>query len=662
MAKIALLIGMSEYEAGLASLPQAEKDVEAIQRVLVNPEMGGFAPGDVTVLKNPQRQEMEDAIYKLYANHHKDDLVLFYFSGHSVIVESGDFYFSTHNTKKNQGKLKTASAVAAKDVHNWINQSKSKRLVLILDCCVSGAFAQGSTAKDSGTINLQQHLGGEGRVILTASTSTQYAFESDGLDLSIYTHYLVEGIATGAADQDRDGLITADELHRYAKNKVQEASPAITPEFYPHKDGCQIFLAQSPQDDPRLNYRREVERLIDGFGKFTIPARHLLKSLRVQWKLDTDVAEAIETEVKQPYQQYQRKIQKYEEILVKKIAVEPTLSQRTLKEFKEYQQRLGLRDEDVAPIEKTIIGQQKPIAPQAISPNPANQFEFDIVKVDAQGQPINRNRGRTEYFTENLGNGVGLDMVAIPGGTFLMGSPENEPERLDWESPQHSVTIQPFFMGKFPVTQTQWAAVADFKSVNIELNPDPSHFKGANRPVECVSWDDAVEFCARLSQKTGKTYRLPSEAEWEYACRAGTTSPFYFGDTISTDLANYDGTDWVYQGTIYPGNYDQGTTGEYREQTTDVGTFPANPFGLFDMHGHIWEWCQDEWHENYHQAPADGSAWLGNDDDNQLRVLRGGSWFTNPKNCRSASRIYYYRAERDNFHSYIGLRVACSVD
>jgi formylglycine-generating enzyme required for sulfatase activity len=116
-------------------------------------------------------------------------------------------------------------------------------------------------------------------------------------------------------------------------------------------------------------------------------------------------------------------------------------------------------------------------------------------------------------------------MVAIPGGQFLMGSPENEPERSNDESPQHTVTIQPFYMGKFPVTQAQWKAVAALPKVKIDLNPDPSYFKGANRPVENVSWDDAIEFCARLSNKTGKPYRLPSEAEWEYAARAGTTTP-----------------------------------------------------------------------------------------------------------------------------------------
>ncbi|MBD2438207.1 caspase, EACC1-associated type [Nostoc sp. FACHB-110] len=639
MAKVALLIGISKYEPGLAPLPNAVNDVEAMQRVLVNPEMGDFAPENVTVLKNPQRQEMEDAIYNLYAHRDKDDLLLFYFSGHGVTVESGDFYFSTSITRKSQNKLVPTTAVAGTSVHSWMNQSKSKRQVVILDCCFSGAFAKGLTAKDSGNIDLEQKLGGEGRAILTASSSTQYAFESDGLDLSIYTHYLVKGIEKGTADLDGDGFIAVDELHKYTKSKVQEAAPAMTPEFYPVKEGYRIFLAKSPKDDPKLKYRKEVEGRIYR-GKFSIPARRLLNSLRLQLQLDADIADAIEAEVKQPYLEYQRKLEEYEATLIETVEIEPTLSERTLNDLRDYQQHLGLRDEDVAPIEKRIIGQAKPAAfveePPEPQTNHANQFEFEIVKVDAKGQIINRSQGRAEFFAEDLGNGVVLEMVSIPGGTFLMGSPGSEEGRYDFESPQHNVTIQPFFMGKFPVTQGQWKAVAAFDKVNIDLDPDPSNFKGTNRPVENVSWDDAVEFCARLSKKTGKIYRLPSEAEWEYACRAGTTTPFYFGETITTDLANYDGNH----------TYGSAPKGEYREHTTDVGKFPANPFGLFDMCGNVLEWCQDEWHENYNNAPTDGSAWLI-DNDNQLWLLRGGSWLYNPRNCRSAIRYWYVRDSRN---------------
>ncbi|MDZ8136508.1 MAG: SUMF1/EgtB/PvdO family nonheme iron enzyme [Nostoc sp. DedQUE04] len=639
MAKVALLIGISEYEPGLNSLPAAVKDVEAMQRVLVNLEMGGFAEADITVLKNPQRQEIEDAIYHLFSSRQKDDLLLFYFSGHGIKDDRGKLYLSTRATKTQNGKLVTPSAVAASVLHDNINDSRSQRQVVILDCCFSGAIAQGMSVKDAGIINVQEQLGGKGRAILTSSTSTQYSFEQEGSELSIYTRYLVEGIETGAADKDTDGWISIDELHDYASTKVQEAAPAMTPKFYPVEEGHKILLAKSPKDDPRLKYRREVENRINR-GKFTIPARRMLNSLRLELKLTSEVADAIEAEVKQPYQEYQHKLEEYEATLIEAIAAETTLSETTFNDLRDYQQYLGLRDEDIASIEKRIIGQQKPTV--AIESKP---FEFEVVTVNTKGKPINRSQQRAEFFSENLGNGVVLEMVAIPGGKFLMGSSENEPERSYSESPQHTVTVQPFFMGKFPVTQSQWTIVAALKKVNIDLNPEPSNFKGANRPVEQVSWDHAIEFCARLSNKTGKTYRLPSEAEWEYACRAGTTTPFYFGETITTDLVNYNGNNI----------YNSGTNGEFRQQTTDVGQFPPNPFGLFDMHGNIWEWCQDAWHENYNGAPTDGSLWEG---ENNNRSLRGGSWGDSPVGCRSAFRG---NIARESMLGGLGFRVVVAA-
>ncbi|MFS0514158.1 SUMF1/EgtB/PvdO family nonheme iron enzyme [Nostoc sp. UIC 10607] len=318
------------------------------------------------------------------------------------------------------------------------------------------------------------------------------------------------------------------------------------------------------------------------------------------------------------------------------------------------QKNLGLTDSEASTIRKKALDSYR------IYREKIEIYRLSLINfINEQGYPLDGNAERelkefqqhyklkhedivrlreTELFTA-------LEIVAIPGGKFLMGSLENEPGRLDRESPQHLVTIQPFFMGKYPVTQSQWAVVAALKEVNNPLNPDPSRFKGANRPVERVSWYDAIEFCARLSKKTGKTYRLPSEAEWEYACRAGTTTPFYFSETITTDLANYDGN--------Y--TYSAGTKGEYRQQTTDVGKFPPNSFALFDMHGNIWEWCQDAWHENYNGAPTDGSAWISENDE---RLLRGGSWSGFPRFCRSANR--YWRA-RGGRYDYVGFRVVVAA-
>ncbi|MBR8836631.1 MAG: formylglycine-generating enzyme family protein [Stigonema ocellatum SAG 48.90 = DSM 106950] len=284
-------------------------------------------------------------------------------------------------------------------------------------------------------------------------------------------------------------------------------------------------------------------------------------------------------------------------------------------------------------------------------------FEFEVATIEVQKSGlfrrqtkliIKRRRQQAYGFIEYLGDGIALEMVQIPGGNFIMGAPKNEKDSRDNERPQHQVTISPFFLGKYPVTQAQWQAVAALPQVNRELNPDPSRFKGENRPVEQVSWYDASEFCDRLSRATGKPYRLPSEAEWEYPCRAGTTTPFHFGETITSELANYNGE-------VQYGPEPKGT---YRGETTDVGSFGvANAFGLYDMHGLVLEWCADHWHVNYEGAPTDGSAWLiKNDNDNQIRVLRGGAWNNDPVYCRSACR-----SGVNTGYSTFGFRVVCGL-
>ncbi len=286
-------------------------------------------------------------------------------------------------------------------------------------------------------------------------------------------------------------------------------------------------------------------------------------------------------------------------------------------------------------------------------------FEFEVASIELKkvffglGKTeltIKRSRQQAQYFTEDLGNRVELEMVAIPSGSFVMGSPEDEPRRSNSESPQHTVTIKSFFLGKYPVTQAQWQAVASLPQVNRELDANPSRFKGENRPVEQVSWYDVTEFCDRLSRYTGKPYRLPSEAEWEYAARAGTTTPFHFGETITSDLANYN-ADYT---------YGAGVKGGSRNETTPVGSFGvANAFGLYDMHGQVWEWCADHWHGNYEGAPIDGSTWLKENDNDNSRLLRGGSWFFNPDSCRSAYRVYGVAGDWDGDDD--GFRVACSA-
>jgi formylglycine-generating enzyme required for sulfatase activity len=304
-------------------------------------------------------------------------------------------------------------------------------------------------------------------------------------------------------------------------------------------------------------------------------------------------------------------------------------------------------------------------------PIPAETFTFETVTVNPEGQITQRETKNASYFTEDLGYDTNLEMVYIPRGRFRMGSPKTKAETYDYEKPQHQVTIKPFFMGKYSITQAQWQAVSKLPKIYYDLDSNPSYFKGENRPIESISWYHAVEFCARLSQKIGRSYRLPSEAEWEYACRARTRTLFHFGETMTTDLANYRGTED--KENKWSGSYGQGPTGIYREETTPVGSFGvANAFGLYDMHGNVWEWCADPWHDRYQGAPTDGTVWddachdrryqnsidllVNTKDDNQDRLLRGGSWIGLPGSCRSAYRLKD-APDRDYYH--YGFRVVC---
>jgi formylglycine-generating enzyme required for sulfatase activity/RES domain-containing protein len=248
-------------------------------------------------------------------------------------------------------------------------------------------------------------------------------------------------------------------------------------------------------------------------------------------------------------------------------------------------------------------------------------------------------------WQEPLGAEVALEMVPIPAGEFLMGSPDDEPGRWDDEGPQHRVRLAPFSLARMPITQAQWRQVASWQPEAGDpfwarkLNPDPSTFQrdqpeDDRRPVECVSWFDAQEFCSRLSQRTGRTYTLPSESQWEYACRAGTTTPYAFGATLSKRQANLSSS-----------------------ETTEVGRFPANAWGLHDMHGNVWEWCADHWCDNYLGGHEDGSSWMDTSaDEDELRTVRGGAWYGLSRECRSASR----RPHRpDNAFDDIGFRVVC---
>ena len=693
--KLALLIGVSEYGEGFKPLSASPKDVAALQRVLENPELGGF--DQVKTLLNPNPTNMRMEIETLFTGSTREDLILLFFSGHGITDDSFRLYLTTCLSSKASFR---STSVDARFIQDLSDGTYAKRQVIILDCCYSGAFAEGWQRKGDIKLELERELGKEGRVVLTSSSSTQVSFQQEDAELSLYTQYLVEGIETGAADTDRDGAVKVRELHDYAKRKVREVKPKMQPDIIVADDEGYDILLSRVKRDAASQFRQWVEECVDHEqGDILDFDRETLQVRAQRIGLPLAQANSIIESVLEPFRRRQKNLSRYRDKYAELVERQYPLSDRVLERLQIWQQEvLGLEDRDVEPIQQAInriraeaiakaqklLDEQLKVTetkPEPIQPTQPKTPEPRIAKAPPRNPPpstpitngtasrtnettfsfttakitgirktggilgiggqvvcdIKRENRTTKGFIETLNNDIPLEMVQIPGGTFTMGSTE-----YDSEKPPHLVTVKPFFMGKFPVTQAQYEVVT---GKNPATEYDRDRFVAPDKPLVGVSWHDAVAFCDRLSQQTGRTYRLPSEAEWEYACRAGTETPFYFGETITTDLVNYDGN--------Y--TYDDAPEGEYREQTTLVGGFPANAFGLFDMHGNVWEWCLDHWHDNYQGAPTDGSAWnLGGNSDR--RIIRGGSLNSPPIICRSANRL---TIDPGDLNEDVGFRMVC---
>jgi uncharacterized caspase-like protein/uncharacterized protein YraI len=389
MAKFALLIGVSEYEPGLNPLPAAVKDVAAFQRILQDVEMGGF--DEVKTLINPDPQTMQYAIETLFTGHSKDDLELLFFSGHGIKDDSNNLHFATRITCKNpKGDLIRSTAVPARFIREVMDNSRTKRQVIILDCCFSGAFDPSLQSKDDGSVDLPGQLGAEGRVVLTSSSSTQYSFEQQGSELSLYTRYLVEGIETGAGDLDEDGKISMRELHDYATSKVQETAPNMTPKLITLKDmGFEIVLAKAKVTDPKLRYRRQVERYSCN-GSISSIGQTILCELQAQLGLSAQVAEEIEGEILKPYQDRLKNLQRYQQAFSKAIEHEYPLSSQFESELRDLRDILGLREKDVCLIEDELTSLiiPKSDVDQRNHQQKLSQYKEEFVRVIESEYPL----------------------------------------------------------------------------------------------------------------------------------------------------------------------------------------------------------------------------------------------------------------------------------
>jgi len=412
MAKFALLIGVSEYSEGLRSISSATQDIEAMRRVLEHPDMGAF--DQVTVLSNPDKGSMERAVEDLFTNRQRDDLVLLYFSGHGLKDQTAEFCLSARDTERDQnGELRISTILAASKLNKYMNNSRSQRQMIILDCCFSGALVQGMPIK--GELNIQEELGGKGRAILTSSSPIEYSFESEDKDLSIYTKYLVEGIETGAADQDGDQLISVNELHEYASERVKEAAPAMTPKFYLSLEGEDtIYLARSPlaANDPIFIYREKVREILDEWSKenickenFNRVERNCLNELRNELDLSLQEADIIEQENLAPFRKRLQNLTEYKATFRELLADSISITEGNRRRLKELQSRYGLRDEDIQVIEEEVQNEVYPITttiPPITSPSAKIAQILHSIKTS-----------KLQNFKLNLPVSIGIASIAV---------------------------------------------------------------------------------------------------------------------------------------------------------------------------------------------------------------------------------------------------------
>jgi formylglycine-generating enzyme required for sulfatase activity/uncharacterized caspase-like protein len=627
MTNIAITIGVQEYEF-LSPLKYTANDAKKMREFLLeegnfdevfyfsddSPKINGFST-------RPTRSRLEllleDEVKTLYLK--TGDNLWFFFAGHGSRENNIDYLIPIDGYSNAE-----KSGISVNYIIQQLQNSGADNIVLILDACRDkGDGARGGEGVGKQT---EKEAREKGIITIFSCSPNELSWELEELEQGVFTYALLEGLGS------KGKRATVEKLNEYLRHRVQELS---------QKKG-----------------KRQTPRIIAD----PIEKSHLILMPKYATLSDISFLKNYAARAERK-QEWQKAKSLWRRVLnASQGADEDAIEALTNIGVEE---RLGRINENLSVVESDVAEVKSSNLREKVSLKELDKgelFTFEVVKVNNSGSIVNRSQGSARQKIEDLGNGVSLEMVKIPGGRFQMGSPDTEAERMDREGPQHYVDVPEFFMGKYVVTQGQWKAIAsrtDLK-VQLDLKTEPSYFKEPykdidrwNRPVEQVSWFEAVEFCKRLSKLTGRNYRLPSEAEWEYACRAGTTTPFHFGETINTELANYRGTDNKERN--WSGSYGDGPKGEYREQTTPVGQFPANAFGLYDMHGNVWEWCADEWHDNYAGAPTDGSIWLNGNKDKS--PLRGGSWDDLPTYCRSAFRIYFNR--RDDHYYIIGFRLVC---
>jgi formylglycine-generating enzyme required for sulfatase activity len=600
--RIALVIGNGAY-AGVPVLKNPPNDATLVAATLKNL---GF---DVTSGLNQTQLQMKRLVREFGAKLRVGGGVgLFYFAGHGVQSKGRNFLIPVDAEIQTETDLEDA-AVDVNYVLGIMDDAQNGLNIVILDACRNNPFASSFRAVQGG---LAQVTAPTGTLIAYATSPGNIAADGGGSN-SPYTEELARQMVTSG--------VLIETMFRHVTEEVSSRTGGRQEPWYSNNAKGEFYFKPSPKTAslPSENETAQPTK-IDAVA------------------IELDHWEAIRNSVDpRDYQDY---LQSYPSGAYAGVArAKIRQLQSSTSDLPSSQpSKTGSQ-----PFSKPTDGNDDPsVATSASSstrpPNaPAGlrSFDFLTASLDRYGALRNRDHKSAYVYAEDLGGGIKLDMVAIPPGEFMMGSPDDEEGREHDEGPRHRVRIGYwFYIGKIEVTQAQWRAV---------MGNNPSHFKGCDPcPVEGVSWGDAQKFCRKLLTRTGMSYRLPSESEWEYAARAGTATAFAFGENITPELVNYNGT--------------------IRNRTTASGSIGvANGFGLYDMLGNVYEWCEDWYHESYApiigDAPNDGSAWIIGGEQKE-RVLRGGSWASSRTVVRSANRD---RATPNTRNNLIGFRIVTSA-
>lgn len=569
----------------------------------IKQDYGPFFPSRPTYvfLKRFLRTRFENSFLE------SSDTLWFFFAGHGIRYNEKDYLLPIDG---DPGDLEN-TALLVNQVTDNLRKSGAGKVILLLDACRSQSRRSG--------LGIGSKIQQQGVISIFSCSPEESSYEINEICHGSFTYILLKGLRSNG----NSNCATVGRLYTYLYNNV-----------------------------PRLN------------SNYHLPKQHPYSVIEPPWVLNEIILpkfannsdlinlknEALDAEVKGLF------------ILAKQLWIEILSLSPTNSEAIDAIERLVIKtksssnfNESIDSIDGYVVSETDLFSKHEISSDPS-QFlkvnqnsgiftdKFLVVTLNEYGVEIERFWNHTQFHEEYLSEDVSIILVPIPQGNFHMGSPISEIDREEREGPQHLVNIQSFWMSRFPITQDQWFVVSQLPKINIVLDPYPSKFRGNSNPVESVNWFESIEFCSRISKKLGYEFSIPSESEWEYACRAGTNTPFYFGDTLNGEIANYN-SKYI---------YGLGPKSEYIvNKTQNIGLYPSNNFGLSDFHGNVWEWCLDHWHDSYIGAPNNGSSWI-TDKNSSCRLIRGGSWNRIPSFCRSATRNFMSPNTKSNS---VGFRI-----